>query len=134
VLDAHDGPLPRMALPFRWGLGGRLGSGRQYMSWVTLEDTIAILCFAMDNEALRGPVNSVAPHPVTNAAFTKSLGRALGRPAFLPVPAWAVRLLFGEMADALLFASTRVEPRVLQQAGYTFRHPDLESALRDLLR
>jgi uncharacterized protein (TIGR01777 family) len=133
VLDAADGPLARMLVPFRWGLGGRLGSGRQFMSWVTLDDTIAIIRLAMDNEDLRGPVNSVAPSPVTNAEFTRILGRALGRPAFLPVPAWAVRLLFGEMADALLLSSTRVVPGVLQRAGFAFRHADLEAALRDLL-
>lgn len=135
VLDAQDGALARMLLPFRFGLGARLASGRQYMSWVTLDDTIAIIRLCMDNEDLRGPVNSAAPHPVTNAEFTRTLGRVLGRPAFLAVPAWAVRLLFGaEMADAVLLSSTRLAPRALQQAGFRFRHADLETALRDLLR
>lgn len=135
ILDPRDGALARMLPPFRWGLGARLGSGRQYMSWVTLDDTIAIVRFAMDNEDLRGPVHCVAPNPVTNAAFTTTLGRVLGRPAFLSAPAWALRLLFGaEMADAVLLSSTRMVPQTLQRAGFSFQHPELETALRQLLR
>jgi uncharacterized protein (TIGR01777 family) len=133
ILSATGGALSKMMPPFRFGLGGPIGNARQYMSWVTLDDTIAIIGYAMENDAMRGPVNVVAPQAVRNAEFTKALGRVMRRPAFLPLPALAVRLLFGEMGEALLLASTRAMPSVLLQSGYTFRHPELEGALEAVL-
>ena len=133
VLTPQGGTLPKMLTPFRLGLGGRLGSGRQYMSWISMDDLVAVFAHVLRTESLRGPVNAVSPCPVTNREFTEILARVLGRPAFLTVPAPALRLLFGEMADELLFASQRVEPSRLKASGYRFKHPDLESALRYLL-
>lgn len=133
VLSPKGGALAKMLPPFRLGLGGRLGSGRQYMSWVSLDDLVGVIRAALQNEALRGPVNAVSPQPVTNTAFTAALAAALHRPAIFPMPAAAARLLFGEMADALLLASARVEPARLTAAGHVFRHPTLPAALRDLL-
>ncbi len=133
ILARQGGALAKMLAPFRLGLGGPLGSGRQWFSWIALDDVVGIIQFALATESLRGPVNVVAPQPVTNADFTKALGRALRRPAVFPVPAFALRLLLGEMADGLLLASTRVEPTALTAAGYRFRHPELEPALRALL-
>ncbi len=133
VMSPKGGALQKMLTPFRFGLGGRLGSGKQWMSWISLPDVAGAIHHALTNESLRGPVNIVSPNPVTNQEFTLSLGRALHRPAVFPVPAFLVRLLFGEMADAALLASTRVEPKRLKATGYRFRHPELEPALRDLL-
>jgi uncharacterized protein (TIGR01777 family) len=133
ILSAADGALAKMLLPFRLGLGGKIGSGRQYMSWVSIDDVVGIIQYAIKTEAISGPVNVVATEPVTNAVFTKTLGRVLDRPTFFPMPAFAARLAFGEMADELLLASTRVEPLKLQKSGYSFRHPRLEGALRGLL-
>ena len=133
VLSPKGGALKKMLPPFRFGLGGRLGSGKQWMSWITLPDVAGAITHALSTESLRGPVNVVSPNPVTNLQFTQALGRALRRPAVLPVPAFAVRLLFGEMGDDLLLGSTRVEPKRLKGTGYRFRHPDLEPALRELL-
>ncbi|HET6371526.1 MAG TPA: TIGR01777 family oxidoreductase [Nitrospiria bacterium] len=133
VLSAADGALAKMLLPFRLGLGGKIGSGGQYMSWVSIDDVVGVIQHAIKTETLSGPVNVVAPEPVTNEDFTKTLGRVLGRPTFFPIPAFAARLAFGEMADELLLASTRVEPLKLQKSGYPFRHPRLEGALRALL-
>lgn len=127
------GALAKMVTPFRLGVGGPLGSGRQWFSWISLDDVVGVIQFALATESLRGPVNVVAPRPVTNAEFTQVLGRVLRRPAVLPVPAFALRLLLGEMADGLLLASTRVEPAALAAAGYRFRHPELEPALKMLL-
>ncbi|HEX3560571.1 MAG TPA: TIGR01777 family oxidoreductase [Pyrinomonadaceae bacterium] len=134
VLSADGGGLPKMLTPFKLGVGGRVGSGRQYMSWITLEDLVRIIRRALDDEHLRGPVNAVAPNAVTNEEFTKSLGHALGRPTVLPVPAFAARLAFGEMADALLLSSARVVPTRLQEAGFEFTHPELEGALKHVLK
>lgn len=133
VLDAEGGSLPRMLTPFKFGLGGKLGSGRQYISWITLEDLLRIIRLAIEDESLRGPVNAVAPGAVTNEEFTKALGRALGRPTFLAMPAFAARLAFGEVADELLLASTRVEPARLKDAGFDFKHTDIDAALRSVL-
>lgn len=133
ILSPRGGALARMLLPFRLGLGGRLGSGRQWMSWVSLPEVAAIVKYAVENDSLRGPVNVVAPHPVRNAEFTRTLGRVLRRPAIFPVPAFALRLLLGEMADALLLSSQRVLPAKLMAAGYSFLHPELETALRAVL-
>ena len=134
VLAAHGGALPPILLPFKLGIGGRLSSGRQWMSWITLRDAVEIVRFALANAALSGPVNTVAQTPVTNQEFTKILARALHRPAFLPAPAFALRFALGEMADALLLTSQRVVPAKLQQAGYRFVHTDLASALQEVLR
>jgi hypothetical protein len=121
-----------MLPPFKLGLGGRLGSGRQFMSWVSRDDVIGVIRHALGNAALTGPVNTVAPGAVTNLEFTHTLARVLGRPAFLPVPAAAIRLLFGEMGEALLLESTRVLPARLRAVGYNFAHPELERGLREL--
>ncbi|HYH85120.1 MAG TPA: TIGR01777 family oxidoreductase, partial [Pyrinomonadaceae bacterium] len=134
VLSAEGGALPKMLTPFKLGVGGRVGSGKQYMSWIALDDLIGIIKRALDDERLRGPVNAVAPNAVTNEQFTKALGGALGRPTILPVPAFAARLAFGEMADALLLSSTRVEPARLKEAGHEFKHAELEGALRHVLK
>ena len=132
VLDANGGALVRMLPPFRMGLGGRLGSGRQWMSWIHLEDLAALFQFAVESQ-VRGPLNAVAPNPVTNSDFTRELARTLRRPAVFPVPEFALRLLFGEMADVLL-ASQRVAPGAAEAAGFRFRFPQLAPALADLLR
>lgn len=130
VLSRNGGALARMLLPFRLGLGGRLGSGRQFMSWIALDDLIAAIRFAIDTPALSGPVNATSPESVTNEVFTRTLGRVLGRPTPLPVPAFALRLAVGQMADEALLSSARVRPRKLEESEFSFRHPDLEAALR----
>jgi uncharacterized protein (TIGR01777 family) len=119
---------------FRMGIGGRIGSGRQYMSWIAVEDITGIIEFAVENESLRGPVNAVSPNPVSNREFAKTLGRVLARPSLCMLPAFAAKLAFGEMADALLLASARVRPSRLIDAKYPFRFPVLEDALRNALR
>jgi len=134
VLSAEGGGLPKMLTPFKLGLGGRVGSGRQYISWLTLDELVSIIRRALEDEHLRGPVNAVAPDAVTNLEFTKTLGQVLGRPTVLPVPAFAARLAFGEMADAILLSSTRAVPARLQEAGYQFQHPELEGALKHVLK
>jgi uncharacterized protein len=133
ILATHGGALPRMLLPFKLGVGGRLGSGRQWMSWLTLNEAVGILKFALASSALSGPVNTVTPYPVQNKDFTRILARALHRPALFPAPAFALRVALGEMADALLLASQRVVPAKLQQTGYRFAHPDLATALEEVL-
>ena len=133
VLSAAGGALGKMLFPFRMGVGGVLGSGGQYMSWIALDDAAGAIHHALATGALEGPVNGVSPHPVTNQEFTKTLGRALRRPTIFPMPAFAARIAFGEVADALLLASARVEPGRLLATGYAFRYPDLEGALRHLL-
>lgn len=133
ILSKEGGALAKMLLPFKLGVGGQVGSGRQYYSWITLADVIEIIHFALADETLSGAVNVVAPDAATNAEFTRALGRALNRPTFLPVPAFGARLAFGEMADALLLASTRVAPERLQRAGYPFKYPQLDAALRHVL-
>lgn len=133
ILDKSGGALAKMLTPFRMGIGGRIGDGKQWMSWIALDDVIGALQFVLNNDALAGPINFVAPNPVRNAEFTKALGHALSRPTFFPIPAFGVRLAFGEMADALLLSSQRVEPGNLKQAGYDFRFPELAGALRAVL-
>jgi uncharacterized protein (TIGR01777 family) len=133
VLSPRGGALGKMLLPFRLGIGGPSGSGRQYVSWVAIDDAIGVVLHALVREDLRGPINVVSPAPVSNAAFARTLGRVLRRPALLPLPALAARLAFGEMADALLLASARVLPAKLQASGYRFRLPELEGAMRHLL-
>ena len=134
ILDAHGGALAKMLPPFRMGIGGKIGSGKQWMSWIALDDVVGGLKFALANETLSGPVNFVAPNPVTNAEFTRTLGKVLSRPTIFPIPAFGVRLLFGEMADALLLASQRVEPERLSTSGYKFRCSELDQTLRQVLK
>jgi uncharacterized protein (TIGR01777 family) len=130
VLAGSGGLLPRLALLFKTGLGGRLGDGRQYMSWIDLEDEVGALMFLLDHPELQGPINLTAPNPVTNADFTTSLARVLHRPALLTAPAAAIKALLGpEMANDLLFASQRVSPRRLIDAGYVFARSELEESL-----
>jgi len=133
ILSTEGGALAKMLPPFRMGVGGRIGDGKQWMSWIALADVINGLMFVIRNQSVTGPVNFVAPNPVTNAEFTKTLGKVLSRPTIFPIPAFAVRLAFGEMADALLLSSARVEPVELEKAGFAFAHNDLESALRQAL-
>jgi uncharacterized protein len=133
VLSPAGGALGKMLLPFKMGLGGVVGPGTQYMSWVALDDLLGVIHHLLDRADLEGPVNAAAPEPVTNAVFTKTLGRVLGRPTVAPVPAFALRLALGEMADAALLSSTRVRPERLQASGYRFRFPQLEGALRHVL-
>jgi len=133
ILSPAGGALAKMLLPFKLGLGGRVGDGRQFMSWIAIDDVVDALVHALGAKDLRGAVNTVSPRPVTNAEFTRTLGRVLRRPVVFPMPAFAARLAFGEMADALLLSSQRVEPKRLVASGYRFRYPDLEPALRHLL-
>lgn len=134
VLAKNGGALPRMILPFRFGLGGRIGSGGQWMSWITLADVLGALQFVLDNPAARGSINVVAPNPIRNGDFARALGHAMHRPAVLPAPAFALRLALGEMADALLLSSQRVVPERLRQLGYTFQNLELQSALASVLQ
>jgi uncharacterized protein len=134
VLDRHRGAFMKMLTAFRMGLGGTLGSGRQWMSWISLPDALRAMLFLMDNEELSGPFNFTSPNPVTNRAFTRALAQTVRRPALLPVPAAALRLAFGAMADEMLLASCRAVPKRLQQAGFRFEDPEIEPALAALLR
>jgi uncharacterized protein (TIGR01777 family) len=134
ILDPKGGALAKMLPPFRMGVGGRIGDGKQWMSWISLEDVVAGLKFVLTNDALRGPVNFVAPNPVTNAEFTKTLGKTLSRPTIFPIPAFGVRLMFGEMGEALLLGGQRVEPAKLTQAGFSFTSATIDEALRRLLK
>jgi hypothetical protein len=133
ILSPAGGALKQMLLPFKLGMGGRIGNGAQFMSWITLDDAVGATNHALITGSLVGPVNAVAPAPVTNSEFTRTLARVLRRPALAPIPAFAARLAFGELADALLLSSARVIPTKLEGSGYRFRHPELESALKHLL-
>jgi uncharacterized protein len=133
VLSNHGGALAQMLLPFRLGLGGRIGNGAQFMSWITLEDAIRGVDHLLSNN-ITGAVNFVSPHPVCNSDFVKTLGKVLNRPAITPLPAFAARLALGEMVDELLLASTRVLPKRLLDSGFQFRYPELETALRAILK
>ena len=132
VLSPAGGALAKMLAPFRLGAGGILGSGRQFWSWIALDDAAGAILHALTTDALRGLVNAVAPNPVTNAQFTKTLGRALSRPTIVRMPAFLLRLALGEMADELLLASTRVEPKRLRDSGYQFHYASLEEALHGM--
>ena len=132
VLSSRGGALAKMLLPFRLGLGGRIGNGQHWMSWLSIDDAVGTVHHILNTEALSGPVNAVSPEPTTNRTFTRTLGRALSRPTVLPLPAFVARIAFGELADALL-ASHRVVPERLLETGYRFEHPNLEGALRHLL-
>lgn len=133
ILDSKGGALAKMLPPFRMGVGGKIGTGRQWMSWIALDDVVGAIKRALTNETLSGPVNFVAPNPVTNREFTKTLGKVLSRPTLFSIPAFGARLAFGEMADALLLSSQRVEPERLKKAGYQFRYSELKGALRHVL-
>jgi len=130
VLSPNGGALAKMLPPFRMGLGGPLGSGRQWMSWIALEDVVSLLVFCLEHEAAEGPVNAVAPSPVRNSEFVQTLGRVLSRPTVIPVPGFGLKALFGQMADELLLASTRGSSELICRWGFAFRHPTLEEALR----
>jgi uncharacterized protein len=129
VLSSKGGAAQHMLLPFKLGVGGTLGSGDQYWSWIGLGDAIRALLFLLDNEQHAGPVNIAAPEPATNREFTKALGKHLHRPTILPVPTFALRIVFGEMADEALLAGARVVPRKLLDAGFNYEHPNLQDAL-----
>jgi uncharacterized protein (TIGR01777 family) len=133
ILSPKEGALAKMLLPFKMGAGGVVGSGKQYWSWVSVDDAASMCLFAISKPELNGPVNAVAPQTVTNAEFTKVLGRVLSRPTIVPMPAFGAKMALGEMAEALILSSARVVPAVLEQSQFPFRHPTLEVALRALL-
>ena len=133
VLAAKEGALGRIILPFKLGLGGQIGDGQQYWSWISITDWLYAVLHCLTTETLSGPVNTTAPQPVRNREFTKTLGRILNRPTLVPVPKFAIRLILGQMADEMLLASARVIPSRLQASGYTFFHPTLHEALQSLL-
>jgi uncharacterized protein (TIGR01777 family) len=133
VLTPDGGALKRMLTPFRLGAGGRLGSGKQWVSWIALDDVLHAIRFVLENDSLSGPVNLTSPNPVTNAEFTRALGQALHRPAFFPMPGPIVKAVFGEMGEALLLSGQRVVPEKLQASGYRFLHADIGEALRSML-
>jgi uncharacterized protein len=133
ILSAHGGALPKMLAPFKMGAGGRLGNGKQWMSWVALDDAVGVIRSAIRNTEWRGPINVVAPNPVQNSEFTRVLAATLHRPALFPAPAFALRFMLGEMAEALLLSSQRVRPEKLQASGYEFHFATLEPALRAIL-
>jgi uncharacterized protein len=134
VLGPGEGALKQMLPPFRMGFGACIGNGRQWMSWVGLADAVSAVLFALDRTDITGPLNVTAPNPVTNGEFTHALGRKLGRPAFLAVPSFAMRLMFGQMADEALLASARVKPEKLQAAGFQFASPTVDQALAAALK
>lgn len=134
VLGTEGGALAQMLTPFKMGVGGAIGSGKQWMSWIAVDELVNVLKFALTNDSCRGPVNAVTPNPKTNADFGHTLGKVLHRPSILPMPAFAARLAFGEMADELLLSSTRVKPNRLTELGYSFQWPDLEGALHHVLK
>jgi len=134
VLSKDGGALATMMTPFKLGVGGVVGSGKQWMSWVSLDDVVGIVNYVLENENLRGAINVASPNPVINEEFTKTLGEVLYRPTFLPLPEFAVNLVFGEMGDALLIDSTKVVPKRLLDAGFKFRYPDLKSALENAVK
>jgi uncharacterized protein (TIGR01777 family) len=133
VLSPKGGALGTTLPIFKLGGGGRIGSGRQYWSWVALDDVVGSIIHALENDSVEGPVNVGSPDPLTNAEYTKVLGKVLNRPTVFPLPAPAARLMLGEIADELLLASARMEPSKLEETGYEFRYPELEDALRHLL-
>jgi uncharacterized protein len=133
ILAREGGALPQMMRPFQYGVGGRTGSGQQWMSWITLGDAVRVICYALEATEISGAVNAAAPEPVRNADFARELGRIMHRPALLPAPAFALKFALGEMADALLLASQRVMPARLEQCGFRFLHPQLGPALQAVL-
>jgi len=134
VLSPEGGALAKMLMPFKMGVGGKIGNGRQWMSWIDVQDMVGAIHHILKSDLLQGPVNMVAPKPVTNAEFTKTLGSVLSRPTILPMPAFAVKLAFGEMGETVLLASQRVEPAHLVMSGYPFRFTSLQASLENLLK
>src|SRR5262249_35408064 len=130
ILAKHGGGLPKIMLPFRFGLGGRIGNGQQWLPWSTLDEAVSIIRFALNNENIAGPVNAVAPNPARNAEFSKTLAKVMHRPAVFPVPAFVLRIALGEMANALALGSQRAVPKALEKVDYRFQHPSLEPALQ----
>src|SRR5271155_415821 len=133
VLSQHGGALQKMLPPFRLGVGGNMGNGRQWWSWIDIDDLVGAVQHVIKTETLQGPINVVGPNPLTNAEFTKTLASVLSRPALFPMPAFAARLVFGQMGDELLLASQRVEPAKLLASGYVFQKPDLRGSLESIL-
>lgn len=133
VLAKEGGALAKMLPPFLIGAGGPIGSGKQYMSWIAIDDVAQIILYALGTDSLKGPVNAVSPEPVTNAYFSTALGKVLHRPAFMPLPDFAARLMFGQMADELLLASAKVVPQKLETSGYKFFYPEIEAALAHVM-
>src|SRR5881396_532617 len=133
ILAREGGMLGKMLTPFKLGMGGKVGSGKQYISWVAIDDVVGAIKLALADESIHGPSNVVSPNPVTNEAFTKALGEVLSRPTVMSIPAFAARLAFGEVADEMFLVSQRVAPKKLNEAGYQFKHPELEGALRHYL-
>jgi uncharacterized protein (TIGR01777 family) len=133
ILAREGGMLAKLLTPFKMGMGGRVGSGRQFISWIAIDDAVGAIKLALKNESLRGPLNVVSPNPVTNEAFTKTLGHVLSRPTVMALPAFAARLAFGEMADEMLLVSQQVVPKKLESVGYNFQFPNLEGAFRKYL-
>lgn len=133
VLSKDGGALGTMLTPFKMGVGGVIGSGKQWMSWISLDDHVAAINFVIENDNIRGAVNAASPGPVTNEEFTKTMGEVLYRPTFIPLPEFAVSMLMGEMGDALLLTSTKVIPKRLEDAGFEFKYPDLKGALEHAL-
>lgn len=133
VLSSKGGALKQMLPVFKWGLGGKMGAGNQWMSWIDIDDLIRIIDFALRKDQLAGPINAVSPNPVTNQTFTETLAKQLRRPAFMAMPAFAVKLVFGQLGTELLLSSERVAPRKLEEAGYPFAYPQLEQTLKHIL-
>ena len=133
VLSAEEGALGTTLPLFKLGAGGKIGSGRQYWSWVSIDDVVGVILHSLSTENLEGPVNVSTPEPPTNSEYTKTLGKVLNRPTLAPLPAPAARIVLGEVADELLLASVRMEPAKLRNTGYTYRYPELEGAFRHLL-
>ncbi len=133
VLSKDGGAMAKMLTPFKMGMGGKVGSGKQYMSWVAIDDVTGAIYHALTTGTLKGPVNVTAPNPVTNIEFTRALGHVLNRPTVMPMPAFAAKLAFGEMANDLLLASTKVAPKKLFETGYIFQYTEIENALKHIL-
>ena len=133
VLSKNGGALAKMLLPFELGAGGEIGDGKQYLSWVDIDDVVGAIYHALTNTAIAGPLNAVAPHPVTNKEFTKTLGKVLNRPTLIPIPSFGLRMLFGSMADELLISGQKVMPAKLSESAYKFKYRNLESSLRHVL-
>ncbi len=134
VIAKEGGVLKKMLPPFKWGLGGRIGSGKQVISWIALPDLVAAFEFLLEKDDADGPYNFCSPNPVNNQNFTRALGRAVARPAFFPLPAWAAKLALGEMADALLLASQKAAPKRLKEAGFKFQSPYIGETLGKALK
>lgn len=134
VLGKNGGALSKMLPPFKMALGGPMGSGQQWMSWVHMDDLVNAIVYALETPSINGPINGTAPNPVTNKAFSKALGAALNRPALIPMPAFVLKLMMGEMAEELLLSGQRVVPAKLTQSGFEFKYPQLDDALRDIIQ